>query len=181
MGNDYGLAEASLPDNPAELRKLYAAVQQQRTSDAERLRNATREREYLNAVISELDGTIAELKAKVREQEVARGEPTVLRLTSSSRVKPGGLFAQLMGALLLRLARRFARAERFVEAEALYQAVAVFKPRPFLVKQVGNMLYRQDLYLAALDVLQEVEEHFDGDREVSFLITASEAAVEQAK
>ena len=181
MGNENGLAAATLPDNPAELRQLYAAVQQQRASDSDRLRKATRDREYLNAVVSDLDGTVAELKDKVKELEQARGRPLALRLTASGRHPPRGLVAQLMGAILLRLARRFARTERFVEAEALYQAVAVFKPRPFLTKQVGNMLYRQGHYLAALEVLEDVEEHFEDDREVSFLIRASEEAVEQGK
>lgn len=181
MGNDSGLAQTKLPDNPAELRQLYAAVQAQRASDAERLRGATRDREYLNALVSELDSKIAELKDKISELEKARGKPVILRLTDPKRRGPGGLVASVMGTILLRLARRFARTERFVEAEALYQAAAVFKPRPFLTKQVGNMLYRQDLYLAALDVLEEIEEHFEGDREVSFLIQASEEFVAQEK
>jgi len=171
------LAVVPQTNNPEELRKLYHAVQTQRANDAERLRIAIRDREFLKATIAELDAEVADLKEKVGTQDAAQADAVVLRLSRKRGAAKGGLFSKLTGAAMLHFARHFARTERFAEAEALYAAGAVFKPRPFLNKQVGNMLYRQGLYVSALEVLNDVKEHYQGDAEVTFLINASEAAL----
>lgn len=171
------LANAPQTNNPEELRKLYHAVQAQRANDTERLRLAIRDRELLKATIAGLDAEVAELKGKVDAQEAAEASAVVLRLSRERGAAKGGLFSKLTAAAMLRFARHFARTERFAEAEALYAAGAVFKPRPFLNKQVGNMLYRQGLYISALEVLKDIKEHYQGDAEVAFLISASESAL----
>lgn len=173
-------APAVMPqtENPAELRELYLAVQMQRVADVERMRAAVREREQLKATIAELEETNMSLREQVTNLEQARSTAVVLRLTRPGREKHNSLLTKIMGAVTLKFARYHARSNRFPEAEALYQAVAVFKPRPFLIKQVATMLYHQQLYKGALELLLEIEEAFEGDKDVAFLVGACEAALD---
>ena len=172
MSKRNGQNSASVAENTADLQRLYDAVQAQRASDAERLRKAVREREYLSAIVSELDGSVADLEKQVEELVAVKADTTIRKLAIRKQQSPT-LFDHIAATLLLRVARHYVRADRFVEAEAIYQAVAVFKPRPFLVKQVGNMLFRQHRYLHAVKVLESVEEYFDGDEEYDYLLKSS--------
>lgn len=173
MSKRNGQTTADVAEKPADLQRLYDAVQAQRASDAERLRKAVREREYLSAIISEINGSVADLEKQVEELEAVKAYTTIRKLAIRKH-RPPTLFDRFAAAILLRIARRYVRADRFVEAEAIYQAVAVFKPRPFLVKQVGNMLFRQGRLLHAVKVLESVEDYFDGDEEYDYLLKASQ-------
>ena len=76
---------------------------------------------------------------------------------------------QLVGSCLLRYARRSARRLDYARAEIFYQAILQLRPRPFLWRQLGNMLAGQGLYSAAIACFDTALESAPDDAETYFV------------
>lgn len=150
-----------------ELRILYDGLQEQRRSDLLRLRSVALENEELRADIA---GRLASLR-KAEPRDVVYAIPNVL-IRAGSRVSHGAItrIERLTAALVLRLARQAVKKEQWIRAQILYQTVAILRPRIFLWKQVGNMLYQQKVYEEAIPLLESVLEVSPDDREAIFLL-----------
>jgi len=185
MTTDELARSLALPHNAEKLKAMVIALQEARAQEADRLRRAVQDRQdlmlELGSYREKLDHAIKQL-GLLRESEESGVSGTVdLIMQALSAPRKPSLSEKILASVLLRLARRAARSDQYARAQALYEAIALFKPRPFLLKQIGTMLYHQRHYQSALDVLAPAQKLLPGDRDVNFLVEASEAVLTEAK
>jgi hypothetical protein len=167
-----------LPTKSEDLKKLYLAVQKQRLSDIERQKSYIQQIQAANVSISEMKEKIKDLSTETKILKASQSNTAILRIHRSDTIIGEGVLSYIMGFILLRFARYAARRKNFLFAEVLYTAIAAFKPRPFLLKQVGNMLYQQGLYLDSIEVLDVAKQWYPNDEEINFFIGASQRALQ---
>lgn len=144
------------------LEARLAAVQAQREQDLTRYGRAVRDLEWTKRELALREKEHREDKAKTAaaasNPEAKVGLPSgwflrtaVLRAEdrSESPLSKGPL-AGLWGALMLHFARRAARGHNYAQAEVFYQAALLYRPRPFLWRQLGNMQSAHGLFRQAL-------------------------------
>ncbi|MBN8819780.1 MAG: hypothetical protein J0I80_13800 [Sphingomonas sp.] len=154
-------------DEIEEVRALYAALQDQRRADLERLRRVTTENDGLRADLADQLRDLRKAEARAKQYSA----PNVLvRIGDSAKKGSATLVQRLLAALLLRLARSAVRNSRWAQAQVYYQCIAVLRPRIFLWKQVGNMLYQQKIHGEATALLEAVLEAVPDDAEAIFLL-----------
>lgn len=167
-----------LPTKSEELKKLYLSVQKQRLNDIERQKSYIQQIQAANVNISEMKEKIKDLSAEAKMLKSAQSNTAILRIHRSGIIIAEGILSNITAAILLRFAKYAARRKNFLFAEAVYTAIAAFKPRPFLLKQIGNMLYQQGLYLDSIEVLEVAKQWYPDDEEVNFFIGASRRALQ---
>lgn len=177
IGGDANVAV--LPQELGELRTLYQALQDERGRDLERHRLALLERDVARRELADQYEAFRAAEARAKQLAARQIEsPAILRAGVAERTPMQGRWlGRLLAAVLLRFAKQAVRQQRYAAAEILYQAIALFRPRAFLLKQIGNMLYQQGLYAhaeLALDVAQKLA---PTDLEVQFFLDASRAAL----
>lgn len=148
-------------------RALYDAVQAQRQSDLARLQRLTRECDDLRLDQAELLVAMRTAEQKLAGQSV---DNVMMRLGTGTLDAKPSLRSRLIAALLLPLARRAARGARWAEAQVYYECLALLRPRPFLWKQIGNMLYQQGIYGEAKPLLEKVLKRVPDDGEARFFL-----------
>lgn len=175
----------SLPDDAKKLKALLVSLQATRASEADRLRRAVQDRQDLTLELSTYRDKLAYAKKQIGILEGAHetGGQAAVEMITRALASPGkpSLIEKALASLLLRYARRAARSEQHAQAQALYEAIALFKPRPFLLKQIGTMLYHQQYYQSAADVLAQAQKLMPDDKDVTFLLQASESILAEAK
>lgn len=175
----------SLPDDAKKLKALLVSLQATRASEADRLRRAVQDRQDLTLELSAYRDKLAYAKKQIGILEGAHetGGQAAVEMITRALASPGkpSLIEKALASLLLRYARRAARSEQYAQAQALYEAIALFKPRPFLLKQIGTMLYHQQYYQSAADVLAQAQKLLPDDKDVTFLLQASETILAEAK
>lgn len=185
MTTDELTRPSALPEDANKLKALVVSLQAARASEADRLRRAVQDRQDLALELSsfrdKLDYANKQIGILERSEESgARAALEIMTHALASPRKPR-LIEKVLASFLLRYARRAARSEQYAQAQALYEAIALFKPRPFLLKQIGTMLYHQHYYQSAVDVLVPAQKLMPGDRDVNFLLQASEAVLAEAR
>ena len=163
-----------LPTKLEDLKKLYLSVQKQRLNDIERQKSYIQQIQAANVNISEMNEKIQDLSAETKMLRASRSTTAILRIHRSETIIAEGVLSYIMGPILLRFARYALRRKNYLFAEVLYTAIATFKPRPFLLKQIGNMLYQQSLHGDAIEVLEIAKQSYPDDEEIIFLIGACE-------
>ena len=157
------MTEMTQTQTAQELEARLAAVQAQREQDLARYGRAVRDLEWARRELAlrekeHREGVVKAKEVSARTPESEVGLPdgwfsnsAALRAESKgeSSLSTGPL-AGLWGALMLHFARRAARRKNYGQAEVFYQAALLFRPRPFLWRQLGNMQAAQGLFQHAL-------------------------------
>jgi len=174
-----------LPDDVNKLKALLVSLQAARASEADRLRHAVQDRQDLTLELGTYRDKLGYAKKQIGILEGAHeaGGHAALEMVTQALASPRkpSLIKKVLASLLLRYARRAARSEQYAQAQTLYETIALFAPRPFLLKQIGTMLYHQHYYQSAVDVLVPAQKFMPGDRDVNFLLQASESILAEAK
>lgn len=161
------MTDFSQPADDIVPRALYDAVQAQRRADLERMQRLTTEHDAMRLDQAEL---LVLLRKAEQKQVGQSGDNVVMRLGAEMLEVRPTFRGRLIAALLLPLARRAARSANWGEAQIYYECLAVLRPRPFLWKQIGNMLYQQGLYGEAKPLLEQVLKRVPDDSEANFLL-----------
>jgi len=174
-----------LPNDAKKLKALLASLQAARANEADRLRRAVQDRQDLTLELSACRDKLDYAKKQIGILDGAHepsGRAALEMITQAlASPRPPSLIERVLASVLLRYARRAARSQKHAEAQTLYEAIALFRPRPFLLKQIGTMLYHQLYYQSAVDVLVTAQKFMPGDRDVNFLLQTSEAILAEAK
>jgi tetratricopeptide (TPR) repeat protein len=139
-----------------DLQQQLEAVQRQRRDDLDRMKALVDERDRLRYQISAYN---ASFRAPPPRERDARQNPapSIIRVLDSDPSPVRVTFGmKIIAKLLLRFARREAKRENHAAAEILYQAIMLFRPRSFLLRQTGNMLSRQGQHHAAAMCFERV-------------------------
>ncbi|WP_010544157.1 tetratricopeptide repeat protein [Sphingomonas elodea] len=150
----------------AKLRQHIALERNQRWREMERHKRIVLETQWLRAELRDRDAERAQEEARGQDGSVAEiCSPAVRTLRREEQPIRQNLLSRLLAALLLRFARRAARDRQYAQAEILYQAILLFRPRAFLWRQVGNMQAGQGLYDAAAENFRQAITADDKDGE----------------
>lgn len=141
-------AEPSDPGD-VELRERFELLQRQRREDLSRMQSLVTERDRLRHQISVHNASLRPLPDEDRAKRQNPLPAIIRQLDANPSPVKVSLTMKLIAKLLLRFARREARQDNFAAAEILYQALMLFRPRPFLLRQTGTMLARQNHHFAA--------------------------------
>lgn len=144
------MGTAELQADIAELRQQIALEREQRLREIVRHRRVVQEAQWLRA---ELGDRNAEQRKGMNDAQSSGidASPAVRTLHRNEAAIPGTLFTRMVAAVVLRFARKAARDHRYAQAEILYQAILLFRPRGFLWRQIGNMQAAQGIYAAAVE------------------------------
>lgn len=175
------MTDSTQTQSARELEARLAAVQAQREQDLARYGRAVRDLEWTRRELALRDkehreDTVRD-EAAERNPEVRLGLPAgwfmraaALRAEQRAETPLGkGLLAGLWGALMLHFARRAARGRNYAQAEVFYQAALLFRPRPFLWRQLGNMQSAQGMFRQAVTSFDRALADAPGDAEAWFV------------
>lgn len=134
----------------ATLQQQVALEREQRLREMARHKRVVQEAQWLRAELSIRDAEQRKGTNKAQSSGID-ASPAVRMLQREETDIAGTLLTRLLAALVLRYARKAARDHRFAQAEILYQAILLFRPRGFLWRQIGNMQAAQGIYAAAVE------------------------------
>lgn len=157
----------------AQLETMLELLNNQRKADLDRFRRLTHSFDRLTFQLAERDAELAGLdtnatlsKGSVPAVEAFQLHPAAIRSKlRDEQSHKSTLIGRLTAALILRFAREAARRRNYARAEALYQAILLLAPRPFIWRQMGNMLAGQGLFHAAVDCFDRTIELDEYDAE----------------
>ena len=156
------MTNSSQTQDAKALEARLAAVQAQREQDLVRYGRAVRDLEWTRRELALREKEQREEQVKVEaaenNPEARVGLPVGWFMRSAAlRAEDRhdaslakGPLAGLWGALMLHFARRAARGQNYAQAEVFYQAALLFRPRPFLWRQLGNMQAAHGMFRQAL-------------------------------
>lgn len=152
-------------------KELLRVETEHREADREHRRLATVRDDLERALETTEEGrraAIDQCESLRRELAAIRGEricsPPAVRLPDRIKHQAGPSFARrLMAHFMLRYARKAAKEGQLAEAELLYQALIVFKPRSFLFRKAAIMLEEQGYAQSAALLFREALAFNDSD------------------
>ena len=176
------MTDTTQTQDAAALAARLAEVQSQREQDLARYGRAVRDLEWTKRELALREKEHREAAAKAKDragqsQESRVGLPEGWSLMApalraeerrEARIDSGPM-AGLWGALMLHFARRAARRNNYGQAEVFYQAALLFRPRPFLWRQLGNMQSGYGLYRNALASFDRALQDAPADAETWFV------------
>ena len=148
-------------------RASYEALQARRRADLERLQRLTVECDALRLDNAEMAAEVREIRAKLVDHSV---ENVIIRLEPNALAAKPTLLMRILAALLLPFARRAATASQWEQAQVYYQCLALLRPRTFLWKQIGAMLYHQGIYKQAKPLFEVVLKQDRNDQDARHLL-----------
>jgi tetratricopeptide (TPR) repeat protein len=168
-------ADLEVPDG-ISLEAELAALVAQRTSDLERLRLITTERDRLRYELAERNADEARLIAREAKHENEDDDaiekvdgwllkPSIIRSEIRSEKPVSSILGRVAASFALRFARHAAKRRDYATAEIFYQVILLLAPRPFIWRQTGNMLAGQGLFAAAIDCFDRAIEADENDVE----------------
>lgn len=171
MSNKYKSITES--ERVAQLETLLELLNNQRKADLDRFRRLTHSYDQLTFKLAERDVELAGLDTNAtRMKETGPVIDTFQLHPAAIRSKlrdeqshESTLVGRLTAALVLRFARHAARRRDYARAEALYQAILLLTPRPFIWRQMGNMLAGQGLFHGAVECFDRTIELDECDAE----------------
>jgi tetratricopeptide (TPR) repeat protein len=147
----------------AELNAKLEAVQTQREYDLSRYARVVKEAEWLRYEVALRNAEGSPDRRGIDSSEINTPSlklwdvmPAIARSLDRGETRQDAFpLAWLWAALFLRFARVAARRRDYATAEVFYQAVLHYRPRPFIWRQLGNMLAGQGLFYSAIQCFNQ--------------------------
>jgi len=180
------MTDSTQTETAKGLEARLSAIQAQREQDLARYGRAVRELEWVKRELALREKEHREAVAKVEQklkEEAARSPESRVGLPDGSMSRCAalraedkretpldtGLLSGLWGSLMLRFARAAASRNNYGQAAVFYQAALLFRPRPFLWRQLGNMQAAYGLYHQAVASFDRALQDAPGDAETWFV------------
>ena len=188
------MTNSSQTQDAKALEARLAAVQAQREQDLVRYGRAVRDLEWTRRELALREKEQREEQVKVKVEAAEKNPEAQVGLPAGWFMRSAALRAEdrhdaslakgplagLWGALMLRFARRAARRQNYAQAEVFYQAALLFRPRPFLWRQLGNMQAAHGLFRQALLSFDRALADAPGDAEAWFVKGQALQSLDQA-
>ena len=170
------------------LRKELAVVTAQRREDHARLCQLVQERNMLhqelarrNAEVRKQAGNDVHSDADEPPIEGWQLMPPAVRSIERGEQRVTDTWAsRVLATWLLRFARKAAARRDYAQAEIFYQAILQLRPRPFLWRQIGNMLAGQGLFATAIFAFDHAIALAPDDAEAHFVRSNALGKIDRA-